>query len=218
MNTLKRIFISMKAQIDNVADEFENHEALAEAAIKDLETLGRKTRVHLHKVHKMVVQYQQQLEDLQEQETLWTQRALKAREQDEKKALQCVKRLRSVREQLKHAETLYQQSQTQETKIQGDLNHLQNQLQTLKNKKELLTARENRTHVQQTMENQKATGDDVDDIFSRWESSVVGNEYQTTDATAEDEFTAEFEKDEDDVELKMLLDELEQPQDVDLEK
>ncbi|NOQ35060.1 MAG: hypothetical protein GQ569_04105 [Methylococcaceae bacterium] len=217
MNTFKRLFVSMKAQIDTVADEFENHEALAGAAIKDLETLGRKTRVHLHKVHTMVAQYQQQLNDLQQQEELWTQRALKARDQDEQKALQCVKRLRSVREQIKHTEKLYQQSQTQENKIQGDLNHIQNQLQNLKNKKELLTARQNRAHVQQTLVNQKASGDDVDDIFERWESSVVGNEYHYTETTAEDEFTADFEKDEDDVELKMLLDEL-KPTDVDLEK
>lgn len=28
MNSLKRIFVSIKSQIDHVADEFENHEAL----------------------------------------------------------------------------------------------------------------------------------------------------------------------------------------------
>jgi len=218
MNSLKRIFISMKTQIDHVADEFENHEVLAEAALKDLEILGRKTRVHLHKVHNMVVQYQQQSEDLQEQENLWTQRALKMREQDEQKALQCVKRLRSVREQLKQIQTLHQQSQTQESKIQGDLNHIQNQLQTLKNKKELLTARENRTHAQQVMAAQKVTGDDVDDIFSRWESNVVGNEYQSIETTAEDEFEAKFTKDEDKIELKMLLDELKSSKNIDLEE
>ncbi len=36
MNSLKRIFVSLKGQIDHVADEFENHEALAGAAIQDL--------------------------------------------------------------------------------------------------------------------------------------------------------------------------------------
>lgn len=218
MNTLKRMFISLKAQIDNVADEFENHEALAGAAIKDLEAVGRKTRVHLHKVHNMVQQYQQQLDDLAEQETLWTQRALKMRDEDEQKALQCVKRLRTVREQIKHVEKLHQQSQTQESKIQADLNHIQNQLQNIKNKKELLTARQNRVHVEKTLYEQKEDGNDVDDIFARWENSVIGNEYQYSETTTEDEFAATFEKDEDEQELKILLDELTEKQDVNLEK
>ena len=53
MNSLKRIFVSIKSQIDHVADEFENHEALATAAIQDLQELSRKTRLHLHRVSKM---------------------------------------------------------------------------------------------------------------------------------------------------------------------
>lgn len=218
MNTFKRMFVSLKAQIDHVADEFENHEALAGAAIKDLEALGRKTRVHLHKVHNMVLQYKRQLDDLKEQEKLWTQRALKVRGEDEKKALQCVKRLQGVRGQIRHVEKLYQQGQTQESKVQEDLNHIQAQLQNLKNKKELLTARQNRVHVEKTLHEQKLDGDDVDDIFARWENSVVGNEYQYSEISAEDELAADFEKDENEEELKMLLDELSEEQDVDLEK
>ena len=50
MNSLKRIFVSIKSQVDQVADEFENHEALAGAAIQDIQAIGSKTRLHLHKL------------------------------------------------------------------------------------------------------------------------------------------------------------------------
>jgi phage shock protein A len=55
----------------------------------------------------MTAQYQQQLNDLTEQESLWSARAIKAKKQDEKKALQCVKRLMQTKKQI----TLLQQHQ-----------------------------------------------------------------------------------------------------------
>ncbi len=70
MNNLKRIFVSIKSQIDHVADEFENHEALAGVAIEDLQEIASKTRLHLHRVSKMSEQYQKQLSDQQEQAKL----------------------------------------------------------------------------------------------------------------------------------------------------
>lgn len=75
MNSLKRIFLSLKGQIDHVADEFENHEALASAALQDLQAIASKTRLHLHRVSKMSEQYQQQLAKQQEQVYLWSERA-----------------------------------------------------------------------------------------------------------------------------------------------
>ncbi|NOQ14847.1 MAG: hypothetical protein GQ583_10290, partial [Methyloprofundus sp.] len=133
MNNLKRIFVSIKSQIDHVADEFENHEALAGVAIEDLQTIASKTRLHLHRVSKMSEQYQQQLLEQQEQARLWSERAIKVRQEDEQKALQCVKRLRQVQQQIKSLEQQYQESRAQEEKIRTDLELIQEQLQSLKN-------------------------------------------------------------------------------------
>ena len=48
----------------------------------------------------MSAQYQKQLEEQQEQARLWSERAIKAKDEDEQKALQCVKRLRQTQQQI----------------------------------------------------------------------------------------------------------------------
>jgi len=207
MNSLKRIFVSLKGQIDHVADEFENHEALAGAAIQDLQAIASKTRLHLHRVSKMSEQYQNQLQEQQEQMHLWSERALKVRAEDEQKALQCVKRLRLAQQQMNLLEQQYQKSTAQEAKVRDDLNTISEQLLVLKNKKEILAARQNRVGIQR--EHQGDSMQDVQSVFERWEGAVVSTEYEIPDATVDtDNFANEFEQEEDELALKMMLDEL----------
>ncbi len=209
MNNLKRIFVSIKSQIDHVADEFENHEALAEAAIEDLKALASKTRLHLHRVSKMSEHYQTQLQGTQEQARLWSERALKVKNEDEQKALQCVKRLRQTQKLITVLEQQQHDSVAQEEKIRRDLNNIQEQLQILKNKKEILAARQNSSGVKDALsDNQGNTLQGVQNIFERWEGSVVSAEFESPERVESDQFTDAFEQEEDDLELKMMLDEL----------
>ena len=211
MNNLKRIFISLKSQIDNVADEFENHEALASAAIQDLEAIGAKTSIHLQRVKRMSQQYEQQLTTLNKEAQRWSDRAVKVRDEDEQKALQCIKRLRITRQQIEQIEHHLISAKTQETKIQSDLNAVQNQLLALKNKKEILSARQNSTLAKGVMEkNNGYKSTEATDIFQRWEETVSGVEFTHLEAMEIDSFASAFEQEEDDIELKMMLDKLTQ--------
>ena len=211
MNNLKRIFVSIKSQIDHVADEFENHEALAGVAIEDLQEIASKTRLHLHRVSKMSQQYQQQLAEQQEQAKLWSERAIKSKEDDEQKALQCIKRLREVNVQIKSLEQQCQESTVQEEKIRADIMLINEQLQSLKNKKEILAARQNRASIQESLgSHQGGSLQDVQSVFQRWEGSVVSSEFSTPEAfdVDEDSFAKPFEQEEEDRALKEMLDEL----------
>jgi phage shock protein A len=208
MNSLKKIFISIKSQVDQVANDFENHEALAESAIQDLQTLNSKTRLHLHRVSNMSAHYQKQLEQQQKQAQLWSERALKAKNEDEQKALQCVKRLRQTQQQITLLEQQYEESCKQKSKIRDDLNRISEQLQVLKNKKEILAARQNRANIQESL-NAKDYNPilEVNNIFERWEGSVVSSEFEAPDLES-DPLAREFEQEEDELALKMMLDEL----------
>ena len=211
MNSLKRIFVSIKSQVDQVADEFENHEALAGAAIQDIQAIGSKTRLHLHKVSKLSAQYQKQLEEQQEQARLWSDRAIKAKDKDEQKALQCVKRLRQTQQQITLLEQQYIESTAQELKIRDDLKGLSEQLQVLTNKKEILAARQNRANVKESLNDNRGNPvQEVNNIFERWEGAVVGSEFEVPEQHEVDidNFAAEFEQKEDDLALKKMLNEL----------
>jgi len=208
MNSFKRLYISIKGQIDHAADEFENHEALANVAIQDLQTIASKTRLHLHRVSKMTEQYQKQLDEQKQQEVLWTSRAIKAKKQDEEKAIQCVKRLLQTKKQITLLEQQHQESSNQQNKIRDDLNAIQEQLLILNNKKEMLAVRQNRSHLQGAIqENQHNSLDSVQHVFDRWEGRVVSAEYDIP-TTPTDSLMDDFEQEEEDLALKMMLDEL----------
>ena len=103
------------------------------------------------------------------------------------------------------------ETKNQETKIQADLNAIQNQLLALKNKKELLSARQNSSFAKGVMEkNQGYQGADAEDIFQRWEETVTGTEFNTPETMEVDNLASGFEQEEDAIELKMMLDELTQ--------
>ena len=209
MKTLKKLIISIKSQIDCAADQFENHEALANAAIKDLQGIGAKTSIHLRHLQEMSSRLQQKLDGLQEESTRWSSRAVEIREQDEQRALECVKRLRQIQSQITQVEKQLPESSRVEMQVKTDLENIQGRLQMLKKKKELLAARQNRADVISALDQQAAfSTDDIQDVFERWENNVVGAEFQYPDLPEEDTFAAEFEKAEDDIELKAMLDEL----------
>jgi phage shock protein A len=209
MKTLKKLIISIKSQIDNAADQFENHEALANAAIQDLQAIGAKTSVHLRHIQELSSRLQQKQDDLQQQASRWSSRAVTIRAEDEQRTLQCVKRLRQTQEHIEQVDKQLHESKRIERQIKIDLESIRDKLQMLKKKKELLAARQNRTEAMSALDKQSFfCTDEIQEVFERWENNVVGAEFQYQDLTDEDAFAAEFEQAEDDLELKAMLDEL----------
>jgi phage shock protein A len=209
MNSLKRIFFTLKAQLDEVADDFENHEAVAGVAIKELEAYQGKTRIHQHRLQEMIQQFETKLADLGKEADTWSARAIKLKDQDEGKALECVKRLVQVQKQMKAIEPELAKAKEQFSQCQKDLSEIQAQLQALATQKEVLSARQNRIHLQSSLRTDyvnPTTGAQA--IFKRWEQSVVGAELTGPIPPIKDSFADEFVQEESTLELKMLLDEL----------
>ncbi len=209
MNNLKKMFFSIKGQFDQMTYDFENHEALADAAIKELKQVAGKTLLHLHRINKLNSQYQTHLQELDEQAKLWSERAIKSKAQDEQKALQCVKQLQQVKKKMTLIDQQHQESVAQEKKIRADYNAIQDQIQILNNKKEMLAARQNRNNLQgMLIDNPGHALQDVQSIFDRWEGTVVMSETDFPDLKMEDQLAAEFEQEEELQALKKALDEL----------
>lgn len=209
MKTFRRLFVTLKSQIDSVADEFENHEALAGAAIKDLESIGSKTRIHLHKVREMAHRYEKRLDDLNAEADRWAARAVAVREQDEQRALECVRRLRATKQQIEHLDKQLRDTRAMDTRVKADLDRIQTELQTVKKKRELFAARQNRADLMAMLDKHGfERGDDIEAIFERWETNIVGAEFNYQDIEEIDDLAAGFEKEEEQADLKALLDEL----------
>lgn len=208
MNSLKRLFITLKTQLDYVADEVENHQALAEVAIKDLEAHRRKARIHQHRLQGMVEQFESQLGELHKEVETWSARAVKTKQQDEQRALQCVKCMLQTQQRIKLIEPQLKASQQQYRQLQEDLLAIDAQLRALHTQKEVLSARQNRVQLQAaTMSNANPTQEALT-IFKRWEESVVGWEFTSLEKDSKDSFTESFEQEENELALKALLTEL----------
>ncbi len=212
MKTLKRLFVSVKSQIDTAADHLENHEALAGAAIRDLQSIGAKTSIHLRHLQNLQKELQEKLDASQEQAELWSGRAVTARKTDEQRALACARRVQQARRQIARLEKQLQETQDMTGKVKADLENIRIKLQDLKKRKELLAARQNRAEIMSVLEQQgDFSGTDIQDVFERWENNVVGAEFQYQDSPEQDDLAAEFVQQEEDEELHALLDELTSP-------
>jgi len=209
MNSLKRLFISVKTQIDGLVDDFENHEAVAGVAIKDLEDWRSQTRIHQHRLQKMITDFENQLAKLATEAAMWSARAVKVRESDEQKALECVKRMVRVQQQSKLIAGQLQATKQQYTKLTTDLANIQNQLHTLSTQKAVFAARQNRIQLQTGLKSGPDNpADQAQKIFNRWEEAITGAELTSPEPINTDPFADSFAQEEDALELKMLLDEL----------
>lgn len=209
MNSLKRLFISVKTQIDGLVDDFENHEAVAGVAIKDLEDWRSQTRIHQHRLQKMITEFDSQLSELATEAATWSARAVKVRETDEQKALECVKRMVRAQQQSKLIAGQLQATQQQYTKLETDLTNIQNQLHTLSTQKAVFAARQNRIQLQTGLKSGRDNPvEQAQKIFNRWEEAITGAELTSSEPINIDPFADGFAQEENALELKMLLDEL----------
>lgn len=209
MNSLKRLFISLKSQVDVIVDDFENHEAVAGVAIKDLEEWRGKTRIHQHRLQTMVGQFEATLAELHKEAETWAARAVKTQATDQQKALECVKRMVSTQQQIKTLEAQLQTAQSQHAQLAADLNAVQTRLYTLTTQKAVFAARQNRLHLQASLKN----GDgnplaEAQRVFNRWEEAITGAECGHPDPISQDPFADAFAQAEETLELNRILAEL----------
>ncbi|MCH9699558.1 MAG: hypothetical protein K0U68_15770 [Gammaproteobacteria bacterium] len=215
MNSVKRLFISIKHRIDTVAEDFEDHQALIAAAIAELDEVGANTQVQLNNVRHEVVNFEKRTQAIEAEIDLWTDRAKAIREQDENKALDCVKRIRVLQAERQRVNEQFNHSIELERQLINDLEAIKAKRSELKIRKDSLHRRENRTGADQVLAgSENGIVNQADKILERWESRVVTREYQTQSdqqsnyqATV-DPLQHEFEQQEDDQQLKAMLDEL----------
>ena len=205
---IKSILTSINASFDGMVRKIENHEAVADCVIQEVRESAAKIRGQLNLARArratQINQEKRLLDDCQR----WRERAIACKDNDEEKALRCV-------QSLKHSErslaALRQQTDENQRLIEDLESHLadvEQRLSELQNKRESLSARAARNkvacHVQQ-----HAAFPDRENIFERWETQVIADEYITTPCVnSADSLDREFRQLEDRVSLKAELDAL----------
>ena len=223
MSIFKRISATVSANLDNLIGEIENHEAVVDATIEEMQKKLAKAKVHLGKVNHEQHKLQQSINESQEKVLQWRQRAVDVANSDENKALMCVSRAKQNQQLVIQYEEALKQYQSVGKRLADDIKKTEQKIQSAKQKKTLMRARQSTSDALKTsrVKADRNNEKQLDDTFERWEINVVSSEisnqeeyvgeshYESIDDSLEDEFEQkEYEQGLKD-ELNALLNEAE---------
>ncbi|MEH6628670.1 MAG: PspA/IM30 family protein [Motiliproteus sp.] len=204
----KRLFTSITATIDGFINKVENHEAIADCVISDVRSAAArikiqqgKVRSHLHKLDTEVMKYKKD-------KTAWEQRALKYAQQDQQKALECIKHKHNIENRLQQLLDQRGQYHSMDIQLETNLTDVEHRLDQLQLKKTALSSRSARTTAISHVNNPNLLHE-TDQFFERWETNVLEGEYiegVITDSTSV--FEQQILQQEETEKLKNALDDL----------
>jgi phage shock protein A len=210
MKTIRRFASGIFTSVEWLADQVENHEALVTAAIRDVEKATARAKVQFKRVQADGSRLRKQLNELREREETWRERAKKIGESDRKKAIECLKRSKRLQELVHDVEEQERRHAATEKSLSQDLVKLDEQLQKLKQKRNILRTRESQAKaISAITKEDSIVFENIDELFDRWESTVAAQE-MSGDLLIDsiDLLDLEFSEEEEDETLSEELDKL----------
>ncbi|MEM7358771.1 MAG: hypothetical protein AAF431_06730 [Pseudomonadota bacterium] len=207
MNLIKRLTTSVTATLDSTVGKIENHDAIVEATIKQTRQAVAKTKARINTLRQQENTYKRQLQEAQEQQELWTERARRLANSDQEKALQCVSRRNQAEREIKRLTQAIEQQGDLINKVGLNLQKLQSQLDETSYKHNLMRSRQAVADVNRAI---ARSNDDhaLNETFERWESAVFEHELAVTDSFVPDALEHELSQQEDQQALLAQLAEL----------
>lgn len=207
MNLFNRISATFTSKVDHLVSHVENHDAVVEVALGDTRGALAKARVRLARIHKDGENLRRKLQELQQMEATWTERAKAIAAQDEQKALACVGRRNLCREQAVQTQQALARHEELEQQINATVERMEQRLGELTQQRNLMRSRHSTAEAQrvlQQIEGSSAHG--IEDTFDRWEALITETEYASgTFNSRMDSLDAAFTRQEDDEQLKADL-------------
>lgn len=210
MKTIRRFTSGIVASIDWLSSQVENHEALVNAAVKDVEKATGKARVQFNRVKMDGKKLRETLQELRDKEELWKERAKNTAKNDQEKALVCLKRSKNIQARIGDLEVQERKHSSQEKVLEVELEKLSEHLNKLKSKRNILRIRETQARAFTSLAKEDSLlFEDIDAVFDRWETTISTKELQGDINHSEyDSLEEEFEDKEENSELKAELEEL----------
>ncbi len=206
MKIFKRIQVSCAAGFNRLLDHVENYEAVANESIRSAKSAYAKGQVRLNRVQNDTQKLKARVAEASKQADAWRTRALKAKDANREKAIECLSRRKQAEGDLKKNEDLLKEQERVEAELQSKLKTMRARIDELERKRNLLTVRDQGAKAAEAMADCATS----DEIFERWEEQVLecelsSPEYSESDT---DSFTREIQTEEDRAALEAELDEL----------
>ncbi|MCB0335529.1 MAG: PspA/IM30 family protein [Bdellovibrionales bacterium] len=169
---------SIAASFDSMLRQIENHEGVVNETIKQIQAAAR-AKVQ----HKRVVQDGKRLRhkmlELQKQNSLWHERALRCAASDETRALECLRRKKQIDKEIAELEVQIHEHQLLEEQLTIDLKHVEKNLEDIKRQRNILRTRESRAAALRTVQvSDTELFGEIDHLFERWDEKVTRYEIE----------------------------------------
>lgn len=209
MRHLKRWTTGVMSRIDTFVSQVENHEALVNEALKDLQQATARARVQLKRVREDGERLRRQLAEQREQAERWRERA-KGSVDDDSRAVECLRRERATRRSVDELERRFEEHERTEQQLVKDVRSLDVRLATMKDQRNLMRTRQSRAEALGVVQGSAVNlTSDIDEMFDRWEMRVTEAESVGDVAlSTEDSFESEYTNQEEQAELRAELEAL----------
>lgn len=209
MNLFTRISATLTGTVDNMVSHVENHDAVIQAALKETRAAVAKARIQLSRVQKDGDALQRRLTEAQKMEKVWAERAVSTAKSDEDKALECIARRNHCREMIANTTDAIKRHKQTEKQIADNVATMEKRLSTIQQQQNTMRSRQSTAEAQRIINKIGGqSGEDIDNVFDRWEMLVTEQEYLDGSISELDALDMEFSKRESDNELKAELDAL----------
>ena len=209
MKYLKRWTTGVFSRIDSFVAQVENHEALANEALKNLQQTTARAQVQLKRVREDGRRLRQQCAEQREQTARWRERAKRSID-DDARAMECLRREKVALRAVDELEHRMQEHERTEQQLVTDVRGLDTRLATLKEQRNLMRTRQSRAEAMGFAQGDalQLTGD-IDDMFDRWEVRITQAESAGgVGLSTEDTFEGKYSSQEEHEELRRELDEM----------
>lgn len=212
MSIFKRISATVASSIDHMVGEIENHEAVVQASLEDMQKKIATAKVRLSSLNRDKQSLEKKLGEIQAKAKTWKARAVQTANEDEDKALQCLSRAKQCEQQAETMKQSLQQYDVASHKLTSDIEQSEIKLSEMRQKHTIMRARQSTSSALNATNRscEDNTQKLLDSTFDRWEVNIVESELANDDSLASmdnfaDSLEQDFIKQENKTELAMEL-------------
>ena len=209
MKTIKRWTTGIFSRVDWAVSQIENQEALINNALKESRAAVAKAKVQMGRVRQDGNKLRQRLREEEQAGERWRERAVKIAKTDESRAVECLRRCKRSEQQREQLRLRVSEHEQVEAQLAKDVGSMEEKLAELMEKRNLMRTRQSRAEA---MTNIQAgcidAGNELDEIFDRWEIRVTEKELTGDCAIVGDPLEDAFASDESEAELREELKQL----------
>lgn len=175
MGFFKRITATFAANVDSAIATMENHNAVVEASLHELRSAAAKSKARLRRIRADGARLEAKLAELGATLGQWNARALRYADNDDDKALECLRRKRATLDEQTATEQALESHRALIAKLTASIERIDARYRELEQTRTLMQSRERAAVATRTVsEAQRCAGTlDIDDTLERWEARIA---------------------------------------------